>query len=188
MLISTHAGSPAQRAMSETFSSRHLAGIWSLFALSLVGLDQAAKYSIQLLLPMHGSVEVTPFFNLVHVLNPGAAFSLLADAGGWQLFLFIGLGFAVSAYMAWALWRGLSGRLETAAYIAVIGGALGNVIDRLRLGAVVDFLDFHWQGLHWPAFNLADIFVVVGAALLLLASAADRSRSSTDSQTGDVKP
>jgi signal peptidase II len=174
--------------MSKPFSSRPLAGIWFLFALSLVGLDQATKYSIQLLLPLHGSIEVTPIFNLVHVLNPGAAFSFLANAGGWQRFLFTGLGFVVSAFMAWALWRGLRSRLETAAYIAVIGGALGNVFDRLRLGAVVDYLDFHWQGWHWPAFNLADIFVVSGAALLLLAGAADQFRSRTDNPTGDVKP
>lgn len=170
------------------FSSRPLVFVWYLFALSLAGLDQAVKYAVQALMPFRASVEITPFFNLVHVLNPGAAFSFLANAGGWQRFLFTGLGLAVSAFLAWALWHGLRSRLETAAYIAVIGGALGNVIDRLRLGAVVDFLDFHWQGWHWPAFNLADIFVVGGAVLLLLAGAADQFRSPTDNPTGDVKP
>ena len=108
-------------------------------------------------------------------MNPGAAFSLLADAGGWQRALFIGVGTAVSAVLALALWRGVSSRLEAAAYVGLIGGALGNVIDRLRLGAVVDYLDFHWQGWHWPAFNLADIFVVGGAGLLLLASALEQT-------------
>ena len=121
-------------------------------------------------MPLLTSIEVTSFFNLVHVLNPGAAFSFLADAGGWQRYLFVGLGTAVSAFLAFALWRGVHSRLETAAYIGLMGGALGNVIDRLRLGAVVDYLDFHWLSWHWPAFNLADIFVVSGAALLLLAS------------------
>jgi signal peptidase II len=160
--------------MFTTFSSKPLVGIWYLFAASLVGLDQATKYAIQVLLPLRASIEVTPFFNLVHVLNPGAAFSFLADAGGWQRYLFIGLGLAVSVFLAFALWRGVRGQFETAAYIGLIGGALGNVIDRLRIGAVVDYLDFHWLGWHWPAFNFADVFVVVGAALLLLASMVER--------------
>ena len=81
---------------------------------------------------------------------------------------------AVSVFLAFALWRGVRGQFETAAYIGLIGGALGNVIDRLRIGAVVDYLDFHWLGWHWPAFNFADVFVVVGAALLLLASMVER--------------
>ena len=160
--------------MFTTFSSKPLVGIWYLFAASLVGLDQATKYAIPVLLPLRGSIEVTPFFNLVHVLNPGAAFSFLSDAGGWQRYLFTGLGTAVSAFLAVALWRGVRGRFETVAYIGLIGGALGNVIDRLRIGAVVDYLDFHWLGWHWPAFNFADVFVVVGAALLLLASMVER--------------
>ena len=107
-------------------------------------------------------------------MNPGAAFSFLADAGGWQRYLFTGLGTAVSVFLAFALWRGVHSRLETAAYVGMMGGALGNVIDRLRIGAVVDYLDFHWLGWHWPAFNLADIFVVGGAALLILASVTER--------------
>ena len=161
--------------MFKTFSSKPLVGIWYLFAASLVGLDQATKYAIQVLLPLRGSIEVTPFFNLVHVLNPGAAFSFLSDAGGWQRYLFVGLGTAVSAFLAFALWRGVRSRIEMAAYIGIMGGALGNVIDRLRIGAVVDYLDFYWQGWHWPAFNLADIFVVGGAALLVLASVMERA-------------
>ena len=163
-------------AMFATFSSRHLVGIWYLFAVSLVGLDQATKYAIQVLMPFRASIEVTPFFNLVHVLNPGAAFSFLADAGGWQRYLFVGLGTAVSAFLAFALWRGVRSRIETAAYIGLMGGALGNVIDRLRIGAVMDYLDFYWQEWHWPAFNLADIFVVGGAALLVLASVMERAK------------
>ena len=110
--------------MFTTFSSKPLVGIWYLFAASLVGLDQATKYAIQVLLPLRASIEVTPFFNLVHVLNPGAAFSFLADAGGWQRYLFIGLGLAVSVFLAFALWRGVRGQFETAAYIGLIGGAL----------------------------------------------------------------
>ncbi len=167
--------------MPHPFSSKSHAGVWLLFAIVLAGLDQAVKYAVQIFLPLRASIEITPFFNWVHVLNPGAAFSLLADAGGWQRGLFIGVGTTVSAVLALALWRGVSSRLETAAYVGLIGGALGNVTDRLRLGAVVDYLDFHWQGWHWPAFNLADIFVVGGAGLLLLASALERTPQ--DAQT-----
>ena len=159
--------------MPTTFSSKHLVAVWYLFAGSLVCLDQATKYAIETLMPLRASIEVSSFFNLVHVLNSGAAFSFLADAGGWQRYLFVGLGAAVSSLLLFGLWRGVLSRLETAAYICVIGGALGNVIDRLRIGAVVDYLDFHWQGWHWPAFNLADVFVVSGAALLILASVAE---------------
>ena len=165
---------PTLCTMPATYSSRYLVGIWYLFALSLVGLDQATKYAIETLMPLRSSIAVGPFFNLVHVLNPGAAFSFLADAGGWQRYLFVGLGVGVSAFLALGLWRGLRSPLETAAYICVIGGALGNVVDRLRVGAVVDFLDFYWRVWHWPAFNLADVFVVGGAALLVLAGVTQR--------------
>ena len=174
--------------MSPPFSSKSLVGIWYLFAASLVGLDQATKYAIQIFMPLHASIEITPFFNLVHVLNPGAAFSFLADAGGWQRYLFVGLGTAISLFLAFALWRGVRSRVETAAYIALIGGALGNVIDRLHLGAVVDYLDFHWLGWHWPAFNLADIFVVTGAGLLLLANVVEQTQQGPRPSAGTRQP
>ena len=161
--------------MPAPLSSRSLVCTWYLFAASLVGLDQAVKYAIRVFIPLHDSVAITSFFNLVHILNSGAAFSFLAHAGGWQRYLLIGLGAAISAFLAFSLWRGVRDRLETMAYIGLIGGALGNVVDRLYIGAVVDYLDFHWLGWHWPAFNLADIFVVSGAILLLLGSAVKRT-------------
>lgn len=104
---------------------------------------------------------------LVHVFNPGASFSFLADAGGWQRQALTAFGAAVSVALAVLLWRGVRGRLETAAFVGLIGGTLGNVVDRVRVGAVVDYIDLHWHGMHWPAFNLADIFIV-GSAMLLL--------------------
>ena len=159
--------------MSIPFSSKPLVAVWYLFALSLAGLDQAAKYAIETLMPLRTSIEISSFFKLVHVLNPGAAFSFLANASGWQHYLFVVLGAAVSSLLMFELWRGVCNRLETAAYVCVIGGALGNVIDRLRIGAVVDYLDFHWQGWHWPAFNLADVFIVSGAALMIMAGVAE---------------
>ncbi len=156
------------------FSSKRSVGFWYLLVASLTGLDQAVKYLIEMALPLYSSVNVFSFFNLVHVLNPGASFSFLAGAGGWQRYLFIGLGIGIGGLLMYLLWRGVRSRLETAAYICVIGGAWGNVIDRLRIGAVVDYLDFYYLGWHWPAFNLADVFVVTGAGLLLLANRTEK--------------
>jgi signal peptidase II len=139
-------------------------------AASLLFLDQGVKWVIAANLSLGDVVTVTAWFNLVHVLNPGASFSFLADAGGWQRHALTVFGVAVSAALAVMLWRGVRGRLETAAYVGLIGGALGNVVDRMRIGAVVDYLDLHWRGMHWPAFNLADIFIVGSAMLLVLAA------------------
>jgi len=136
----------------------------------LLALDQGVKCVVAANLPLGERITVTAWFNLVHVLNPGASFSFLADAGGWQRHFLTTVGVAVSVAIAVLLWRGVRSRLETAAYVGLIGGALGNVADRLRIGAVVDYLDLHWRDMHWPAFNLADIFIVGSAALLVLAS------------------
>jgi lipoprotein signal peptidase len=96
--------------------------------------------------------------------------SFLADAGGWQRIFFAGVGLTVSAILVGWLWRGVSTRVETAACILITGGGMGNVIDRLRIGAVVDYLDFYWRNWHWPAFNLADIAIVFGAMLFVWSS------------------
>ena len=112
-------------------------------------------------------MEVTPWFNLVHVLNPGAAFSFLAEASGWQRYFLSAIGLTVSAVLLWMLCRGVKNRLEAVAYAGLIGGALGNVIDRVVLGHVVDFLYFHYKSFAWPAFNVADSAITVGAALLI---------------------
>ena len=150
-------------------SRRHWRACLLLAAAGLVA-DQALKALVVSSLDLGEQVFVTSWFNIVHVLNPGAAFSFLADAGGWQRWFFVAVGIAVSILLAGLLWRGVESRLETAAYLGLIGGALGNVADRLRLGAVVDYLDLHWRGMHWPAFNLADMLVVGSAGLLVLAS------------------
>lgn len=136
----------------------------------MLALAQGVKWIVQQNLPLGASITVTEWFNLVHVLNPGAAFSFLADAGGWQRHALTMLGVAVSVVLAGLLWRGVGNPFERAAYTGMIGGALGNVVDRVRIGAVVDYLDLHWQDMHWPAFNLADVFLVGSAALLVQAS------------------
>ena len=153
--------------MPTTFSSKPLVAVWYLLAVSLACLDQATKYAIETLMPLRASIEVNSFFNLVHVLNPGAAFSFLANAGGWQRYFFITLGLAVSAWLGRMLCQQRP-RLEAMGYSLILGGALGNVADRVLRGSVVDFLDFHWQLVHWPAFNLADVAITSGAALLIM--------------------
>ncbi|HRH86397.1 MAG TPA: signal peptidase II [Rubrivivax sp.] len=157
-------------------SRRHWRACW-VAASAGFAADQGLKALVAASLEPGEQVFVTSWFNIVHVSNPGAAFSLLADAGGWQRWFLTVVGIAVSLVLAWLLRRGVASRLEAVAYVGLIGGALGNVTDRLRFGAVVDYLDLHWRGMHWPAFNLADILVVGAAGLLLLASfVPDRER------------
>jgi signal peptidase II len=167
--------------LARPFDSRRHWRACLLLAAAGLAADQALKALVVSMLDLGEQVFVTSWFNIVHVLNPGAAFSFLADAGGWQRWFFVAIGIAVSVLLAGLLWRGVESRLETAAYVGLIGGALGNVADRLRLGAVVDYLDLHWRGMHWPAFNLADILVVSSAGLLMLASFA-QSRASPQPQ------
>ncbi|TKR55455.1 signal peptidase II [Allopusillimonas ginsengisoli] len=156
--------------MEEQFSSKSRWWLWCLLALSLATIDQTIKQAVSASLPLHASIQITPWFNWTHVLNPGAAFSFLADASGWQRHFFSAVGLLVSAILLFSLWRGVTNRLVTASYVSIVAGALGNVIDRVRIGAVVDYLDFHWGLWHWPAFNLADVLVVGGAIFLVLSS------------------
>lgn len=168
-------GLVAPRAAAATSRGRW----WVLMGIAalLLVLDQGVKWVVAAHLPLGEGITVTGWFNLVHVLNPGASFSFLADAGGWQRHALTAVGVVVSVALAVLLWRAVRSRLETAAYVGLISGALGNVADRLRIGAVVDYLDLHWRGMHWPAFNLADIFIVGSAALLMLASFGPRADS-----------
>lgn len=156
--------------MAQQFSSQSRWWLWCLLALSLAAIDQIIKQAVSASLPLHASIQITTWFNWTHVLNPGAAFSFLADASGWQRYFFSAVGLLVSTILLFSLWRGVTSRLITAAYVSIVAGALGNVIDRVRLGTVVDYLDFHWEAWHWPAFNLADVLVVGGAIFLALSS------------------
>jgi signal peptidase II len=140
-------------------------------ALLVLLLDQASKFWVMAVFDPYDRLAVLPVFNLVLVFNEGAAFSFLSDAGGWQRYFFIGLAAVVSVVLVFWLARlQRHQRLEAAALALLLGGAVGNLIDRLWLGHVVDFLDFHWRGWHWPAFNLADSAITLGVALLLLDS------------------
>ncbi|EKO3561519.1 signal peptidase II [Vibrio fluvialis] len=114
-------------------------------------------------------IEILPFFNLLYVHNYGAAFSFLSDQAGWQRWLFTGIAFAVVGLLAfWMRRLPSSDKWNNMAYALIIGGAVGNVFDRVVHGFVVDYLDFYWGTYHWPAFNLADSAICIGAAMIIL--------------------
>ena len=140
---------------------------WLALAGAIIVADFATKAWVLAAFHLHESIPVTSFFNLVLVMNPGASFSFLADAGGWQKWFFIALALTISAWLVVMIRQHARQTLMPAALALVLGGALGNVIDRIRFGAVVDFLDFHLSGWHWPAFNVADSAITVGVILLL---------------------
>ena len=133
----------------------------------IIVLDQLTKLWVVSALRLGQSVELTSFFNLVFVYNPGAAFSFLSDAGGWQRWFFVVLALAVSGWLTLLIRQHAVERLLPLAAALILGGALGNVIDRIRFGAVVDFVDVHAAGWHWPAFNVADSAISLGVALLI---------------------
>ena len=141
---------------------------WLALAALVVVLDQASKQWVLVSFKVMESLTVTPFFNLVLVFNPGASFSFLADAGGWQKWFFVALALGISAWLVHMLHQHAAERLLPAALSLVLGGAVGNVIDRLRFDAVADFLQVHYAGWYFPAFNLADSAITLGVALMLL--------------------
>ncbi|WP_027014658.1 signal peptidase II [Comamonas composti] len=141
---------------------------WLAWALALVGLDQLTKQWILGAYQLGDWTPVTGFFNIVRAHNTGAAFSFLADGGGWQRWLFVGIGAAATVLIVWQLRKHPGQKLFGFALASILGGAIGNVVDRLQHGYVVDFLDFYWGRSHFPAFNVADIAISVGAACLIL--------------------
>ena len=144
----------------------------ALVALAVVLADQATKALVERTLVLHETIPVTPFFALSYVRNTGAAFGVLAAAPvGVRLPLFLAVTvIATAAVLSYLQRTPADQRWRVAALGAILGGALGNLLDRVRYGEVVDFLDLHWGGLHWPAFNVADAAITVGVAIVLLAS------------------
>ncbi|MCX7139694.1 MAG: signal peptidase II [Proteobacteria bacterium] len=143
---------------------------WYALALVLVLLDQLTKYWVSVSFVSGEARAVTGFFNLVLTHNQGAAFSFLASAGGWQRGFFIVVALVAIVVISVLLARHAGEKLFCLSLALILGGAIGNVIDRILLGQVVDFLDFHYGGWHWPAFNLADSGITVGAVLMVLDS------------------
>ncbi len=140
---------------------------WYGLALAVLALDQLTKAWVASRFALGEQWTLTPFFNVVRAHNTGAAFSLLAEAGGWQRLLFIAIAGVAVAVIAHLLARHRQEPRFCLALSGILGGALGNLIDRVRLGYVVDFLDFHAAGLHWPAFNVADMAITGGALLIV---------------------
>jgi signal peptidase II len=146
----------------------------------VIVLDQFSKWVVLGHIRPGDTIYVAPFWNWVLTFNPGAAFSFLADQPGWQRWFFTLLALVISGWIALELKRHPGQHLMSLALALVMGGALGNVIDRVRFGAVVDFIQWHVAGLYWPAFNIADSAISVGAVLLVVASlAASKSRKET---------
>ena len=142
---------------------------WFALALGLMLIDQLTKQAVLLAFRTGERLPVIPgLFDLTLLFNRGAAFSLLADAGGWQRWFFIGIGIAATLFIGWMLWRHGSQKLFSFALALILGGAIGNVIDRVMRGEVVDFLLFYWRGWHFPAFNVADSAITIGASLLII--------------------
>ena len=140
---------------------------WLWLAATIVVLDQTSKWIILGALRPGDSITVAPFFNWVLTFNAGAAFSFLSDASGWQRWLFTVLALGVSGWIVTVLPRHTGEFRLSLALTLVLGGALGNVIDRIRFGAVVDFIQWHAAGFYWPAFNVADAAITLGAVLLI---------------------
>jgi signal peptidase II len=141
---------------------------WLGLALILVLADQLTKWLILGAYQLGDSTYVTSFFNVVRVHNHGAAFSFLAGASGWQRWFFTALGVVAACVIIWLLRAHPGQKLFCFAMACILGGALGNVMDRVVYGYVIDFLDFHWRGMHFPAFNVADSAITVGAVGLIL--------------------
>jgi signal peptidase II len=154
--------------MARTSSGAPSLALWLGLALVVIVLDQFTKTLILGYFQLGDSRQVTSFFNVVRVHNTGAAFSFLAGAAGWQRWFFITLGIVAAGFIVWMLRSHPAQKLFCFAVTMIMGGALGNVIDRLLHGYVVDFIQVHGGGWYFPSFNLADSAITLGAALLIL--------------------
>ncbi|SUC11081.1 lipoprotein signal peptidase [Pasteurella canis] len=141
-------------------------------------LDLSTKYLVVQNFTLYESINIFPFFNLTYVRNYGAAFSFLAEHSGWQKYLFIILACVISLMLIYFLYKNDVGqKIQNSAYALIIGGALGNMIDRTYHGFVVDFFDFYWDIYHYPVFNVADVAISIGAGLLVLDAFKNRNES-----------
>ena len=156
--------------MAKTTFTKSSSGMlpWLGFALLILIADQFTKVLILGYYKLGDATHVTSFFNVVRVHNAGAAFSFLANAGGWQRWFFTGIGIAAALFIVWMLKAHAGQKLFSFALACILGGAVGNVIDRSLYGYVVDFFDFHYAGWHFPAFNIADSAITIGAVCLIL--------------------
>ncbi|WP_006786284.1 signal peptidase II [Thiorhodospira sibirica] len=144
---------------------------WLSLSALIIILDQLTKWFAERTLPLFEPVAILPFLNFTLVYNTGAAFSLLSQAGGWQRWFFVSLALVVSVFIiVWLKQLKPEERLTATGLALLLGGAIGNLIDRLWHGKVIDFIDMHVAGYHWPAFNIADAAISMGAVLLIICS------------------
>ncbi len=154
---------------------------WLWLSVLAIALDQASKLIINGSMQLYESIPLLPFFNLTYVHNKGAAFSFLSEAGGWQRWFFAALALIISVILS--VWLARLKKHETLLALAlslVLGGAVGNLIDRLAYGYVIDFLDVYYENWHWPAFNIADSAITLGVALMLMESFGFGNTKKTD--------
>jgi signal peptidase II len=152
-----------------TTTQRTHPAAWLWLSVAVIALDQATKFLVLRLLELYQRVEILPVLNFTRLHNTGAAFSLLAGADGWQRWFFIGLAGVVSTILIIWIFRLPRGdKLLSMALALILGGAIGNVIDRIVYGHVIDFIQVHWQDAYFPAFNVADSAITIGAGLLIL--------------------
>jgi len=154
--------------MNQTLPQASSSKWYVLLALGVLIADQMTKWWAQMSLPMAQPIKVTDFLNWFLIYNPGAAFSFLSQAGGWQRWFFTVIGIVAAIVIIWLLQKNTHDRPFCLALSLIFGGAIGNVIDRLLYGAVVDFIDVHYDGWHWPAFNVADSAISIGATLIVI--------------------
>lgn len=142
---------------------------WLWLSVLVVVIDQTTKLLTSQYLQLHDPVALLPGFNLTLMHNTGAAFSILSQAGGWQRWFFIGLAVTVSiALVVWLINLPADSRWMACALALILGGAMGNLWDRMTLSYVIDFIDVYYQGWHWPAFNVADSAITIGAIMLVI--------------------
>jgi signal peptidase II len=158
----------ASRTLSRSSGNSSSTWLWLGIAFAVVLIDQVSKALVVRDFQLGESRPVTSFFDLVRLENTGMAWSLLANAGGWQRWFFIGLGVAAAAFIVWLLKRHGGQRVFGWALALILGGAVGNVIDRLLHGHVIDFIQVHWKSHYFPSFNVADSAITIGAALLII--------------------
>lgn len=155
--------------MVDKFTQSGLRWLW--LALVVIGLDLWTKWLAESSLELHETIPITPFFNITLAYNTGAAFSFLSDAGGWQRWFFISLAIVVSGVLVvWLSRLSADKKWLPIALALVLGGALGNVWDRVYHGHVIDFIQLYYDKWYWPAFNIADSAICVGAAMLIIDS------------------
>ncbi|WP_211452094.1 signal peptidase II [Collimonas antrihumi] len=157
-----------KRTSISSSSSKYGLAPWLAIAALVLLIDQLTKITIVRLFSYGESQAVTSFFNLVLVYNKGAAFSFLSTESGWQRYFFTALGIAAALFITFLLKRHAGQRMFCTALALILGGAIGNVIDRIAYGHVIDFLDFYVRNWHWPAFNVADSAICVGAVLFVI--------------------